>query len=200
MTQVQELSLSAVQDEKARGAGIIDVRPYSGMEEQVIPGALRIPTGDGYKSLLESLTDEDRRYILVCEAEPDADITSTFSNLSGYLTASSAAFQELATDWLISVDEEEYGLDLQFGHPQLIDARLEPDGASIDNATTVHPGNVAEDATLLDRKGEYLVLSEDGSAGLCVTAQLRTLGFINVRNVKMRFSTAAAIAAEQAAG
>lgn len=200
MTKVQELSLSEIKQETARGAGIIDIRPYKEMEEQVVPGALRIPAGPSCKSLLDVLTDEDRRYLFISDKAPAADITDSFSNLCGYLDASSAAFDELATGWLISIDEEEFGLDVQFGNPQLIDARLAPSGEFIDAATGLHPASVAEDASLLDPKGEYLVLSEDGSSGICVTAQLRDMGFINVRNVMVPFGKAAAMAAEAASG
>ncbi len=174
------------------GITIIDTRIPDVFEQGFIPGALNFGLNGQYAIWAATLLDITQPLLIVAdegkERESIERLTRVgFENIKGYLKGSYEAWKNAGKrfDMVISIDDEEFALDVKNTEVKVLDVRKPGEFADLHMKTALHfpLDTLNKDYTALDKNEEYLIHCAGGYRSMVAASFLKSKGFTLVKNV-----------------
>lgn len=174
------------------GITIIDTRIPDVFEQGFIPGALNFGLNGQYAIWAATLLDITQPLLIVSdegkERESIERLTRVgFENIKGYLKGSYEAWKNAGKrfDMVISIDDEEFALDVKNTEVKVLDVRKPGEFADLHMKTALHfpLDTLNKDYTTLDKNEEYLIHCAGGYRSMVAASFLKSKGFMLVKNV-----------------
>lgn len=191
------LSVEDFQTKKKEGAIIIDTRIGDVFEYGFIPGSYNFGLNGQYAIWAATLFDITQPLLIVAEQGKEQESIERltrvgFDNILGYLKGSFDAWKEADKryDMIISVDAEEFELDMKHSETNVIDVRRpgEYAGMHLEKAMNIPLDTLLKNADSLDKEKEYFVHCAGGYRSMVAASVLKAKGFQRVKNVTGGFS------------
>lgn len=191
-TGLKPLSVAQLQEEIGAGATIVDTRIPDVFELGFIPNALNFGLNGQYAIWAATLLDIAKPIVIV--AEPGKETESIerltrvgFDNIKGFLEGGFEAWlnADKRTDMVISIDDEEFELDVAHTDVTVLDVRKpgEFNELHVDKATHLSLDGITKNYNTLQPEKEYLVHCAGGYRSMIAVSYLKAQGFKNVKNV-----------------
>jgi hydroxyacylglutathione hydrolase len=189
------LSALAVADFEAairNGATVLDSRVPDVFEQGFIKGAVNVGLNGQFAILAASVLDIHQPLIIV--AEPGTEKESVerltrvgFDQILGFLTGGFDAWKNANKryDMVVSIDIEEFELDLKHSDIKILDVRKQNEWMSghLSKAKHIPLDSLKEECEQLNSKDEYLVYCASGYQSMIAISILKSKGFERIKNV-----------------
>jgi len=194
---MQAFSIEQCDALRKEGIVLIDTRNAEVFEQGFIPGSINIGLNGQFAIWAANLFDLDTRILLVTDESKEKECIERlarvgFDNIIGYVDG---GFEKWKTegkryDMVISVDEEEFELDVKHTDIGVLDVRKvsEFNDLHLTKAMNFPLDNINKNFTTLDPDKEYLIHCAGGYRSMVATSYLKSKGFQRVKNVLGGFS------------
>lgn len=191
-TGLTPLSVDAFEKCMQEGCTIIDTRIPDVFEQGFIPGALNFGLNGQYAIWAATLLDIQTPLVIVAdegkERESIERLTRVgFEHIKGYLKGSFDTWKDTGKryDMVISIDDEEFALDVKNTHVKVLDVRKPGEFAGLHMKTALNfpLDSLTKDYSNLDKNEEYLVHCAGGYRSMIAASFLKSKGFTLIKNV-----------------
>ena len=191
----QALKPLAVADAEAaikNNITIIDTRIPDVFELGFVPSSLNFGLNGQYAIWAATLLDITSPIMLVTEAGKEQESAERltrvgFDNIKGFLKGGFEAWidAEKRFDMIISIDDEEFELDVKHTEVSVLDVRKpgEYNDLHVDKAQHLSLDNITTSYKNLDPNKEYLIYCAGGYRSMIAASFLRAKGFKLIKNV-----------------
>ncbi|MCW3125750.1 MAG: fold metallo-hydrolase [Bacteroidetes bacterium] len=178
------------------GTLVIDTRPSSLFLQGFIPGAIHIPLSDRFKEYAELTLDPEYSAIIVAEKGQEEkacrDLAKTgVVTIAGYLDGGYDAWLAAggASDLIIDIDAEEFGIDYKFDEFYLIDTRSDDEYESehIEYAENIPLSEIEETAPSLNAADSYYIYGSSIEDAAFAASLFRRSDFFKIRVVTVGY-------------
>lgn len=172
------------------GAIIIDTRPSVAFLTGFVPGSLHIPLTSQLSTYAELTLDPEYTAVLIAEAGQEENASRSFIktgvvSVAGYIEGGYDAWIAGggATDILIDVDAEEFGIDYKFDEFYLIDTRSDEayEAEHIEYAESIPLGDIEENTPALNAGDSYYIYGETVADAAFAASIFRRADFQKLR-------------------
>jgi rhodanese-related sulfurtransferase len=186
------LTVDAFEKEIKKGAIVLDTRIPDEFENGFVKGAVNIGLNDRFAEWVGTLFDINEPFVLVTEAGKEHESILRmarvgYENVKGYLSGGFDAWKNAGkeTDMIISIDTEEFGIDLKFDNITIMDVRKESeyDAAHVAGALNVVLQQFDKQLPELPKEENIYVHCQGGYRSMIAASLLRRKGFKYVKNV-----------------
>lgn len=187
---------SALDNARASGARVIDLRPTASFAEGFIPGSISIPLSRAFVSYAGWLIDVNQEVYLISGANDDTNARAAASELSmigidrvsgwfGADTIGDAATQQ-TLDVFAHVKPAELASALASSHTQVVDVRAldEWNSGHIPGALHIPLGQLERRIGELDVSRPVVAVCQSGSRSAIAASVLKARGFGDVANLR----------------
>ena len=187
------MNIHELVDAMKKGVTLLDTRPAELVEAGLIPGSIYVDTTINCETL--NWLNEAKKYVLIANKGEEKATISKLSKaipIIGYLEGSFDAWREADKryDMIISIDLEEFELDVKHTDIKVIDVRDEISWKAGHLKKAIHiPLSKIENAlTLLDKDDECLIYGCNSKESMMAVTYLRSNGYQRVKNVESGYS------------
>ncbi|MBC7425083.1 MAG: hypothetical protein H7321_01005 [Bacteroidia bacterium] len=189
MSEIRELELEEFKQQVADGAAILDTRVPDIFERGFIAKSLNVGLNGPFEKWAAELLEKDQKLVIVADNIEESlkrlqDIG--FNNISGYLKGGFNAWKEDGKrfDMVISIDTEEFELDLNFREETVIDVRSR-DEYNTQRITEAINIPLEELSTYegLDKEKYYYLHCGGGYRSITAASILKQRGFNLLKNI-----------------
>jgi rhodanese-related sulfurtransferase len=184
----QAMNVNELADAMKKGAILLDTRAAELVEIGLIPGSIYIDSSIAVESL--NWLHADKTYIIIAEKGEENQIISNLAksiHIIGYLAGSFDAWKQADKryDMIISIDLEEFELDVKHTDIKIIDVRDEMAWkvSHLKKAIHIPITQIANALTLLDKDDECLIYGHHSKESMMAVSYLRSNGYQRVKNV-----------------
>jgi hydroxyacylglutathione hydrolase len=186
------LNVSELESEIKNGTTIVDTRNPDLFELGFITGSLNFGLNGQYAIWAATILDIDSPIVLVTEPGKEQESAERltrvgFDNIKGFLNGGFEAWldAEKRYDMVISIDDEEFELDVKHAEVGVLDVRKpgEFNELHVDSAQHFSLDKIVENTKNLDPNKEYLVHCAGGYRSMIAVSYLKAHGIKNVKNV-----------------
>jgi glyoxylase-like metal-dependent hydrolase (beta-lactamase superfamily II)/rhodanese-related sulfurtransferase len=189
---LKPLTVSELETEIKNGTTIIDTRNTDLFELGFITGSLNFGLDGQYAIWAATILDIGASVVLVTEIGKEQESVERlmrvgFDNIKGFLNGGFEAWldAEKRYDMVISIDDEEFELDVKHAEVGVLDVRKlgEFNDLHVDSAQHFSLDKIVENTKTLDPNKEYLVHCAGGYRSMIAVSYLKAHGIKNVKNV-----------------
>jgi hydroxyacylglutathione hydrolase len=189
---MKALSVQAFEEVVKNGATIIDTRIPDVFELGFVPSSLNFGLNGQYAIWAATILDIGASVVLVTETGKEQESAERltrvgFDNFKGFLQGGFEAWldAEKRYDMVISIDDEEFELDVKHTDVGVLDVRKpgEFNELHVDKAQHFSLDKIVENTKALDPTKEYLVHCAGGYRSMIAVSYLKAHGVKNVKNV-----------------
>ena len=186
------LTVAELEAEVKSGTTIIDTRIPDVFELGFITGSLNFGLNGQYAIWAATILDITTPIVLVAEPGKEQESAERltrvgFDNIKGFLQGGFEAWldAEKRYDMVISIDDEEFELDVKHTEVGVLDVRKpgEFNDLHVDKAQHFSLDKIVENTKALDPTKEYLVHCAGGYRSMIAVSYLKAHGIKNVKNV-----------------
>ena len=189
---LKPLTVAELEAELKNGTTIIDTRIPDVFELGFITGSLNFGLNGQYAIWAATILDITTPVVLVAEPGKEQESVERltrvgFDNIKGFLQGGFEAWldAEKRYDMVISIDDEEFELDVKHTEVGVLDVRKpgEFNELHVDKAQHFSLDKIVENTKTLDPTKEYLVHCAGGYRSMIAVSYLKAHGIKNVKNV-----------------
>lgn len=189
---LKPLTVAELEAELKNGTTIIDTRIPDVFELGFITGSLNFGLNGQYAIWAATILDITTPVVLVAEPGKEQESAERltrvgFDNIKGFLQGGFEAWldAEKRYDMVISIDDEEFELDVKHTEVGVLDVRKpgEFNELHVDKAQHFSLDKIVENTKTLDPTKEYLVHCAGGYRSMIAVSYLKAHGIKNVKNV-----------------
>lgn len=189
---LKPLTVAELEAELKNGTTIIDTRIPDVFELGFITGSLNFGLNGQYAIWAATILDITTPVVLVAEPGKEQESAERltrvgFDNIKGFLQGGFEAWldAEKRYDMVISIDDEEFELDVKHTEVGVLDVRKpgEFNELHVDKAQHFSLDKIVENTKTLDPSKEYLVHCAGGYRSMIAVSYLKAHGIKNVKNV-----------------
>ena len=189
---LKPLTVAELEAEVKSGTTIIDTRIPDVFELGFITGSLNFGLNGQYAIWAATILDIAAPIVLVAEPGKEQESAERltrvgFDNIKGFLQGGFEAWldAEKRYDMVISIDDEEFELDVKHTEVGVLDVRKpgEFNELHVDKAQHFSLDKIVENTKALDPTKEYLVHCAGGYRSMIAVSYLKAHGVKNVKNV-----------------
>lgn len=189
---LKPLTVAELEAEVKSGTTIIDTRIPDVFELGFITGSLNFGLNGQYAIWAATILDITTPIVLVAEPGKEQESAERltrvgFDNIKGFLQGGFEAWldAEKRYDMVISIDDEEFELDVKHTEVGVLDVRKpgEFNDLHVDKAQHFSLDKIVENTKALDPTKEYLVHCAGGYRSMIAVSYLKAHGIKNVKNV-----------------
>jgi glyoxylase-like metal-dependent hydrolase (beta-lactamase superfamily II) len=189
---LKPLTVFELEEEIKNGTTIIDTRNTDLFEFGFITGSLSFGLEGHYAIWAATILDIGSPVVLVTEPGKEQESAERltrvgFDNIKGFLNGGFEAWldAEKRYDMVISIDDEEFELDVKHAEVGVLDVRKpgEFNELHVDKAQHFSLDKIVENTKSLDPTKEYLVHCAGGYRSMIAVSYLKAHGIKNVKNV-----------------
>lgn len=189
---LKPLTVAELEAELKSGTVIIDTRISDVFELGFITGSLNFGLNGQYAIWAATILDITTPVVLVAEPGKEQESAERltrvgFDNIKGFLQGGFEAWldAEKRYDMVISIDDEEFELDVKHTEVGVLDVRKpgEFNELHVDKAQHFSLDKIVENTKTLDPTKEYLVHCAGGYRSMIAVSYLKAHGIKNVKNV-----------------
>jgi hydroxyacylglutathione hydrolase len=189
---LKPLTVAELEAEVKSGTTIIDTRIPDVFELGFITGSLNFGLNGQYAIWAATILDIATPIVLVAEPGKEQESAERltrvgFDNIKGFLQGGFEAWldAEKRYDMVISIDDEEFELDVKHTEVGVLDVRKpgEFNDLHVDKAQHFSLDKIVENTKALDPTKEYLVHCAGGYRSMIAVSYLKAHGIKNVKNV-----------------
>jgi glyoxylase-like metal-dependent hydrolase (beta-lactamase superfamily II)/rhodanese-related sulfurtransferase len=189
---LKPLTVAELEAEVKSGTTIIDTRIPDVFELGFITGSLNFGLNGQYAIWAATILDITTPIVLVAEPGKEQESAERltrvgFDNIKGFLQGGFDAWldAEKRYDMVISIDDEEFELDVKHTEVGVLDVRKpgEFNDLHVDKAQHFSLDKIVENTKALDPTKEYLVHCAGGYRSMIAVSYLKAHGIKNVKNV-----------------
>lgn len=189
---LKPLTVAELEAELKSGTTIIDTRIPDVFELGFITGSLNFGLNGQYAIWAATILDITTPVVLVAEPGKEQESAERltrvgFDNIKGFLQGGFEAWldAEKRYDMVISIDDEEFELDVKHTEVGVLDVRKpgEFNELHVDKAQHFSLDKIVENTKTLDPTKEYLVHCAGGYRSMIAVSYLKAHGIKNVKNV-----------------
>lgn len=189
---MQALTVNQVEQAIKAGVTVIDTRIPDVFEQGFIPGALNFGLNGQYAIWAATILDITQPILIVAdsgkEEESIARLTRVgFDHIQGYLQGGFESWLDADKryDMVISIDDEEFELDVKHSEVTVLDVRKpgEFNDLHVDRAVFFPLDAIGTRFNELDANKEYLIHCAGGYRSMIAVSYLKAKGFWKVKNV-----------------
>lgn len=189
---LKPLTVAELEAEVKSGTTIIDTRIPDVFELGFITGSLNFGLNGQYAIWAATILDITTPIVLVAEPGKEQESAERltrvgFDNIKGFLQGGFEAWldAEKRYDMVISIDDEEFELDVKHTEVSVLDVRKpgEFNDLHVDKAQHFSLDKIVENTKALDPTKEYLVHCAGGYRSMIAVSYLKAHGIKNVKNV-----------------
>ncbi len=189
---LKPLTVAELEAELKNVTTIIDTRIPDVFELGFITGSLNFGLNGQYAIWAATILDITTPVVLVAEPGKEQESAERltrvgFDNIKGFLQGGFEAWldAEKRYDMVISIDDEEFELDVKHTEVGVLDVRKpgEFNELHVDKAQHFSLDNIVENTKTLDPTKEYLVHCAGGYRSMIAVSYLKAHGIKNVKNV-----------------
>lgn len=189
---LKPLTVAELEAELKNGTIIIDTRIPDVFELGFITGSLNFGLNGQYAIWAATILDITTPVVLVAEPGKEQESAERltrvgFDNIKGFLQGGFDAWldAEKRYDMVISIDDEEFELDVKHTEVGVLDVRKpgEFNELHVDKAQHFSLDKIVENTKTLDPTKEYLVHCAGGYRSMIAVSYLKAHGIKNVKNV-----------------
>lgn len=189
---LKPLTVAELEAEVKSGTTIVDTRIPDVFELGFITGSLNFGLNGQYAIWAATILDITTPIVLVAEPGKEQESAERltrvgFDNIKGFLQGGFEAWldAEKRYDMVISIDDEEFELDVKHTEVGVLDVRKpgEFNDLHVDKAQHFSLDKIVENTKALDPTKEYLVHCAGGYRSMIAVSYLKAHGVKNVKNV-----------------
>jgi glyoxylase-like metal-dependent hydrolase (beta-lactamase superfamily II)/rhodanese-related sulfurtransferase len=189
---LKPLTVAELEVELKNGTTIIDTRIPDVFELGFITGSINFGLNGQYAIWAATILDIAAPIVLVAEPGKEQESAERltrvgFDNIKGFLQGGFEAWldAEKRYDMVISIDDEEFELDVKHTEVGVLDVRKpgEFNELHVDKAQHFSLDKIVENTKALDPTKEYLVHCAGGYRSMIAVSYLKAHGIKNVKNV-----------------
>lgn len=187
-----KLNIQDFDAKRKEGVTIIDTRISNEFEQGFITGSFNFGLNGKYAIWAATLLDIFQPVLIIANEEKEKESVERltrvgFDNILGYLEGGFENWKNEGKryDMVISVDEEEFELDLKHSEAIILDVRTKSEFDEKHVAKAIHfPLNkIIEKYTSLEKEKEYFIYCGGGYRSMIASSLLKAKGFERIKNV-----------------
>jgi rhodanese-related sulfurtransferase len=184
--QVNTLSVAGIKEAIRNGNIVADMREADEFIEGFIPGSLFLYPGAEKSKFFKENIAELGQWVLLCpksDKESFAEwlTSATGGKVNGWLEGGFEAWSSAGEpiDMIISIEPDEFMMDLKFSTPYIVDLRSEIayQQLHLEGAENIQPAMLTDKAAKLPVDKTIYLYCEDGRMSLSVISALKRQGF-----------------------
>jgi glyoxylase-like metal-dependent hydrolase (beta-lactamase superfamily II)/rhodanese-related sulfurtransferase len=197
LEQVEEqaltsLSVEEVDQLRKEHITILDTREADAFENGFIPGAINVGLNGQFAIWAATLLPVHEPIVLVCENGTEKEAINRlarvgFDHIKGVLAGGMEQWKaaEKRIDMVISIDPEEFALDLKHSQAVVLDVRRpgEYNDGHVVGVTNIPLADIQKELAHLDKSKEYMIHCAGGYRSMIAASVMKAEGFGLVKNV-----------------